>query len=152
MASGMTERGRFRILEGYFQSLNLPFKFYIALVTNFTVPSKATNLLGDLQQIAVGNGYLDGGFELNPDAVDFTLVEDDTNDRSVLTVKDVTWTASLGPIPSSGLGASFGVLTDDNATVASRDVYAYFDLSTPRSVAEFFPLTISGMQVRLREP
>jgi len=152
MASGMTNRGRFRMEEGYFQRQSLPLSFHIALVTNLNVPDDDTNLLSDLDEIAAGNGYIAGGEILTPGTVDFpTATEDDVNDRAVLTIRDIIWTATLGPIPFSGLGASYSVLLDDNAVVGSRDVLAWFDLSGPRSVLEGAPLTVSGMALRLKK-
>ncbi|MBN1286437.1 MAG: hypothetical protein JXB47_13645 [Anaerolineae bacterium] len=77
------------------------------------------------------------------------LTEDDVNDRALVQVKDVTWTASGGPIPASGDGARWAALTDDNATVADRKVLAWFDLSSDRAVSSGQPLTLQDCEIRL---
>jgi len=108
--------------------------------------------MSDLTQIAVANGYSDGGYSLTPGATDFdTLTEDDTNDRGLVQVKNVVWTASGGSIPGSGDGARYAVLTDDNVTVASREVYMYWDLTSDRSVSDGQALTLQDLELRINE-
>ena len=75
----------------------------------------------------------------------------DANDRGELQIRDFVWTASGGPIPASGLGALYMVLTDDNATVASREVYCYFSLGSARTVSSGQTLTIQNAEMRLTE-
>jgi hypothetical protein len=129
-----------------------PTTFYVALVTSATAPTADTNTLGDLTQIAAGNGYTSGGIAVARNSTDFdTLTEDDTNDRGDLQIKDLTWTASGGSIPGSGNGARYAVLTDDNATVNSREVYAYWDLTSDRSVSTGQTLTLQNLEIRLSE-
>jgi hypothetical protein len=109
----------------------VPSSFYLALVTADTPPTTATKKLGELAQIAAGNGYANGGAVLTRGETDFTpLTEDDLRGRSVLRVATKTVTASGGAIPSSGGRARYVVLTGDNATVADREVWAYWDLGT----------------------
>jgi hypothetical protein len=129
-----------------------PTTFYVALVTSATAPTADTNTLGDLTQIAAGNGYTSGGIAVARNSTDFdTLTEDDTNDRGDLQIKDLTWTASGGSIPGSGNGARYAVLTDDNGTVNSREVYAYWDLTSDRSVSTGQTLTLQNLEIRLSE-
>jgi hypothetical protein len=129
-----------------------PTTFYVALVTSAAAPTADTNTLGDLTQIAAGNGYTSGGIAVARNSTDFdTLTEDDTNDRGDLQIKDLTWTASGGSIPGSGNGARYAVLTDDNATVNSREVYAYWDLTSDRSVSTGQTLTLQNLEIRLSE-
>jgi hypothetical protein len=129
-----------------------PTTFYVALVTSAAAPTADTNTLGDLTQIAAGNGYTSGGIAVARNSTDFdTLTEDDTNDRGDLQIKDLTWTASGGSIPGSGNGARYAVLTDDNGTVNSREVYAYWDLTSDRSVSTGQTLTLQNLEIRLSE-
>jgi hypothetical protein len=129
-----------------------PTTFYVALVTSAAAPTADTNTLGDLTQIAAGNGYTSGGIAVARNTTDFdTLTEDDTNDRGDLQIKDLTWTASGGSIPGSGNGARYAVLTDDNGTVNSREVYAYWDLTSDRSVSTGQTLTLQNLEIRLSE-
>jgi hypothetical protein len=79
------------------------------------------------------------------------LTEDDTNDRGLVQVKDIAWTASGGSIPASGNGARYAVLTDDNGTVGSREVYAYWDLTADRTVSVGQTLTLQNLELRLNE-
>jgi hypothetical protein len=147
--AGFTNRGKYRTLEATFRGDDT---FYVALVTSADAPGPDTNTLGDLTQIATGNGYADGGYELTGNGTDFdTLTEDDSNDRGLIQIKDVAWTASGGAIPASGGGARYAVLTDDNATVASREVLAYWDLSSDRSVSSGDTLTLQDLELRINE-
>jgi hypothetical protein len=149
MASGMTNKGRYRILE-LLKGGTLPTNFYVALVTD--TPDEDTNTMSDLTEIAAGNGYTSGGYQLTPNGTDFpTLTEDDTNDLARLTTKTISWTASGGSIPASGSGALFAVFTDDNGTVASREIWAWHDLSGPLSVSDTQSLTITSISLTLSD-
>jgi hypothetical protein len=141
------------ILEAYFRNAGSPTTFYMALVTSATTPTADINMFSELTQITAGNGYTTGGYQLSKNATDFdVLTEDDTNDRGYIQVKDIVWTASGGGIPSAGNGARWAVLLDDTVTVASREVYAYFDLSSDRQVSEGQTLSLANTELRLDEP
>jgi hypothetical protein len=141
MASNWTNRGRYKALEHVFRGAALPTNFFVALITNAAVPTVDTNTLGELTQIASGNGYTTNGISLTKNATDFdVLTEDDTNDRALIQIKDLVWTAS---------GAYYAVLTDDNATPANRLVYAFHDLVGPISVSSGQPLTVQDIELRL---
>jgi len=150
MASGLTNKGAYEILNMVFRGETPPTNFYVALVTADDVPTQDTDTLGDLTEIAAGNGYSSGGYQLDRNSTDFdTLNEDDTNNKAVLQIKNVTFTASGGSIPASGNDARYAVLTDDNATVANRKVYAWFDLGAAYSVADGDALTLVDLEVDL---
>ncbi len=150
--AGWSNKGKYKILGWALRAETPPTNFYVALVVVTVVPTADTNLLGDLTQIAVGNGYATGGYQIARSAVGFDVwTEDDTNDRGLIQVKDVVWTASGGPIPASGLGARYAVLTDDNATVASREIYAYWDLVSDRTVSVGQTLTLQDCELRINE-
>lgn len=149
MASGWTNKGAFQMLGILFRNTTEPTAFFLALVTNATPPTADTNTLGGLTEIAAGNGYTSGGISIARDATDFdTLTEDDGNDRAFVQIKDTVWTASGGTLPGSGDGARYAVLTDDNGTVGSREVYAYFDLVSDRSVSSGQTLTLQNCELR----
>ena len=80
------------------------------------------------------------------------LTEDDANDRGLTQAKDIVWTASGGSIPASGDGARYAVLLDDNATVGSREVLAWWDLTSDRSVSDGQTLTLQDCELRLNAP
>jgi len=133
-----------------FRAVAVSTNYFIALVTSATPPTVDINTLGEMTEITAGNGYAAGGFSLTPGATDFdSLVEDDGNDRAELQVKDVVWTASSGPIPLSGGDARYAVITDDNGTVGSREVYAFWDLSTGRQISDTQTLTLQDLELRL---
>ena len=150
MASGVTNRGKFAFLNAYFRATGIPTNLYVALCTSATTPTVDINTLSELTEIAAGNGYTAGGYQLARNATDWdTLTEDDTGDLAKVLAKDVAWTASGGSLPASGNGARWAVLTDDNATQGSRIVIAWWDLVSDRSVSVGQPLTLQDCEVRL---
>lgn len=149
---GWTNKGKFNIVEWAFRKMNIPTNLNLALVTSAVAPNADTNTLGELTQIATGNGYADGGYQLNMNDTDFdSIIEDDTNDRSRIQVKDVAWIATGGSIPASGSGARYAVLTDDNATIANREVLIYWDLESDRTVSDGQTLALQDCEIRLNE-
>lgn len=152
MASGVTNKGKYNMLGGYWRGVAEPTNFYIRLITAAVVPTVDTNTASELTQIAAGNGYTAGGISLTPGATDFDVfTEDDTNDRALIQVKDMVWTASGGSIPASGDGASYAVATDDNATDGSREILAFWDLTSARTVSDGQTLTLQDLEIRLTE-
>lgn len=150
--AGWTNKGKAAVLEGVFRNAGVPTNFYVALFTSATAPTQDTNTKSQLTEIANGNGYVTGGTSLTKNATDFdVLTEDDTNDRGLIQIKDLTWTASTGPIPASGDGARYACLTDDNATQGSREIWAYWDLTSDRSVSDGQDLTLQDCELRLNE-
>lgn len=151
--TGMTNRGKKKLMDYYFRRQGtLPTNFYIALLTSATAPGPDTNVLGDLTQIAAGNGYTSGGIQITPNTTDLdTMTEDDAADKSILQVKDIVWTASGGSMPGSGNGARYAVLTDDNGTVANREVLFYWDLVSDRVVSAGQTLTLQNLEMQLTE-
>lgn len=150
MANGWTNKGKAHVLGITFQNLTEKTNYYIALVTSATSPDVDINTLSQMTEIAAGNGYTTGGYELTPGDTDFdTLTEDDTGNTGTVLIKDVVWTASGGTIPGSGSGARWAVLTDDNATVGSREVYAWWDLATDLSVTTGQTLTLSDLGLEI---
>jgi len=152
MAVGWTNRGKYKALDWIFRNATEVTNFYVALVTSATAPTADTNTLGELTEIAAGNGYTTGGYQLTPGATDFDVInEDDTNDLGKIQIKDIVWTASGGSIPASGNGARYAVLTDDNATVGSRLVLGYWNLVSDRTVSSGQSLTLQDCELRLTE-
>ena len=152
MAVGWTNRGQFSALSWVFQGGTIPTNFYVALVTSAVAPGPDINTFGELTEIAAGNGYATGGEALTPNDTDFDVInEDDTNDLAKIQIRDVVWTASGGSIPDSGSGARYAVLLDDNATVGSRLVLAYWDLTSDRSVSDGQSLTLQDCELRITE-
>lgn len=148
MASGITNRGRFKMLDWCFRGSALPTNYYVALCTSAATPTVDTNTFSELTEIAAGNGYTAGGISLTKNSTDFdTLTEDDTNDKALVQIKDLIWTASGGSLPASGNGARWAILTDDNATPGSRLVLAWWDLVSDRSVSVGQPLTLQNCEL-----
>jgi len=150
--AGWTNKGKVSILDGYFRAAGAPSLFYVMLITSATAPDADTNTFHDVHGIATGNGYADGGYELSKSATAFDVLnENDATDRGEIEIKDVVWTASGGNLPAAGDGARYAVLTDDNATTDSREIYAYWDLSSDRTVSDGQSLTLAGLELRLAE-
>lgn len=150
--AGWTNKGKVRIFNSFHRNTSTPTNFYVALVTSAVAPTADTNTLSDLTEIAAGNGYTTGGISLNRNATDFdTLTENDANDRGEIQIKDLVWTASGGSIPASGGGARYAVLTDDNGTVANREVLYFWDLSSDQSVSDGQTLTLQDCEIRITE-
>lgn len=150
--AGWSNKGKFNLLEWGFRKENIPTNLYVALVTSATAPDADTNILSDLTEITAGNGYTTGGFQLDMNSTDFDVItEDDTNDRALVQIKDVSWTASGGNLPSAGSGARYAVLTDDNGTVANREIITFWDLSSDRTVSDTQTLLLSDLEIRLNE-
>ncbi len=150
--AGWTNKGKYSIMDEYFRNATEPTNFYVALVTSATAPTADTNTLSQLTEIAANNGYTTGGYQLARNGTDFdVLTENDTDDRGDMQIKDIVWTASGGPIPASGNGARYAVLTDDNVTVGSRLVLAWWDLTSDRSVSDGQTLTLQNCELRLTE-
>ena len=149
---GYTNRGKFRILKGFFQGLLLPVNFFIALIDDSIVPTADTNTMADVSEVPAGNGYTSGGISVARDAVDFDVItEDDVNDRALVQIKDIVWTGTGGPLPSGGNGARRSVLTDDNGTVSLREIISTFDLVSNRLVSAGQTLTLQDAEFRLTE-
>jgi len=150
--TGVTNKGKYRLLGYAFVADTIPTTFYVALLTSASAPDADTNVMSDHTQIATGNGYTDGGYQLTPGATDFDVwTEEDGTDQGTVQIKDVVWTASGGPIPSSGDGARYAVLTDDDGTVANREILAYWDLTSDRSVSVGQTLTLQDCEIDLNE-
>lgn len=150
--AGFTNKGKARMLNGFMRGQSVPTTFYMALVTSATAPTQDTNTLSELTEIAAGNGYTTGGLAVARNTTDFdTYTEDDTGDLAYVRIKDLVWTASGGNLPASGSGARYAVLLDDNATVGSREVLAYFDLSSDRTVSSGQTLTLVDLELRLTQ-
>jgi hypothetical protein len=150
MASGFTNRGKFKLLDWVFRGTALPTNFYVALCTSAATPTADTNTFSELTEIAAGNGYTAGGISLTKNSTDFdTLTEDDSGDLGKVLIKDLAWTASGGTLPASGNGARWAILTDDNPTQGSRLVLAWWDLTSDRSVSSGQPLTLQDCELRL---
>lgn len=138
----LTNRGAKNIFDIVFRGASAPANFYAALVK--TTPTVDTNTLSELTEVAAGNGYTAGGIQLNRNTTDFpSLVENDTDNRAELLIRDLVWTASGGTLPSDGAGATYLVLTDANATLGSREVWGFWSLTSARVVSDGQTLTIN---------
>lgn len=150
--AGLTNRGKYLICQSFFRNTGAPTTFYVALVTSAAAPTADTDTLSQLTEIANGNGYTTGGLAVARNATDFdVLTEDDSGDTAYVQIKDLVWTASGGNLPGSGSGARYAVLVDDNATVGSRQVIAYWDLTADRTVSSGQSLTLQNCQLNLSE-
>jgi len=150
--AGFTNKGKYRMLGAIFRGETLPTNFYVALVTDAVAPAADINTFGELTEIADTQGYTTGGIQLTPGATDFdTWTESDANDNALVQIKDLVWTASGGSLPASGDGARYAVLLDDNVTIGSREVWAFWDLVSARSVSDTQTLTLADLEMDFNE-
>ena len=153
-----TNRGKFLLLDWVFHAETMPDTFYVVLITGDNVPTVDTNTLSELTEIADGNGYDEGGYELVTGDTDFDVfTEDDANDRALVQLKDIVWDASSGAeIPASGNGARYAVLTDGDGSSGEdmdiRQVIAVWDLLWSREVTDGLALTLANCELQAVEP
>jgi hypothetical protein len=145
-----TNRGAYLMLGVFFRGATAPSTFYAPLYTSAIAPDQDRNTNADMTQIATGNGYSDGGASVARSAAGFDVyTEDDTNNRALVQCADIVYTASGGNLPSSGNGARYIGLTDDNATVANRQIIGLLDLVSDRTVSSGQSLTIQDAEFRI---
>lgn len=145
MASGVTDRGRAKILNYTFDGTTAPATFYYALCTDATTPTVATNVFSDLTEIATGNGYTQFGNSMASDTA-FTVTEVDGTPGAKVVLSNQEFTGSGGTLPSSG-SARWAVLLDTNSTGAN--VLAWFDLSANTSVSDGQTLSINASTINV---
>jgi hypothetical protein len=152
--AGVTNRGKFLLLQEFFRATGAPTNIFAALITDAVVPTEDTDTFSELTEIAAGNGYTAGGISLTRNATDFDVLteNDGATDNAIVQVKDLVWTASSGPLPASGDGARYLVLTDDDATPGDRQIIAFFDLGSAITVSDGQPLTVQDTEIQLTEP
>jgi len=150
--AGWTNRGKYRTIRVALGSTDTPASFRVFLLTPATAPTAGTNTLADVTQVADGNGYSTGGYAIARNTTDWdTFTEGDTGSRAFAQLKDVVWTASGGAIPSAGSGARYACLGNYTSTLASTDVWYYWDLSSERTVSDGQTLTLQNCEVRVNE-
>jgi len=149
--AGWTNRGKYACMALWTRTTEpVTTTFYMALVKS--TPDADDNTMADLTEIITGSSYVSGGTAIARNATDFdVLTEDDTGDRAYAQIKDIAWTASGGQLPLDGNGATYAVITDDDATVANRDVYHYGSLGSARVVSDGQTLTIQDFELDLTE-
>ena len=154
MASIFTNRGKYLLLGNFFRKETHPVTadFYAILYTDDTSPTVDTNVNSDMTEVPVGNGYSTGGEAVADTSAGWDVwTEDDTNDRGLIQAADITYTASGGDLPNGDSARWMGI-TDDNATVANRQVIGVFDLVSNRQVSDTQSLIIQDAEFRLDTP
>lgn len=146
--AGVTNRGKYLLLNFAFRAATRPTNYYIGLATSAAAPTADTNVQSELTQVGSGTGYTTNGQSLTPNATDFdVLTEDDTNDRAFIQLRDITWTAAGG-----NLGAArYAYLTDDNATPANRQIVNWWDLASDRTVSDTQSLILQNCEIRIND-
>jgi len=140
-----------RLLETL-RGVSLPTNFYVMLFTSASAPDADSNVASDLTEVAGGNGYVTGGYSLTKNATDFdTISEDDSGNFGSLKLKDVVWTASGGSIPASGGDARYACLVNSDGTVADREIWIYWDLTSDRSVSSGQAITLDDCEIKISE-
>ena len=150
MASSFTNRGKYTMIRHLFdRGVALPTNFNFILTDDSKTPNVDDNDLTGYTEVPNGNGYTTNGLAKAANATNFpSVTEDDTSDFAEITIADLAWTASGGNLPASGNGARWCLMLDDNATPASREIYAFIDLGSNRIVSDTQSLTITGTKLR----
>ena len=150
MASGFTNKGKFKMLKHLFdRSEALPPSFNFVLVTSATTPDADSNTMSQFTEIANGNGYTTNGINRTANATNFPgVVEVDASDYAEILILDLVWTASGGNLPGSGGASRWCLMLDNNATPANREVYAWIDLGADRTVSDGQSLTLDDPKLR----
>lgn len=144
-----TNRFFYRVQEWIFNGGSVPSNFYLAFVTDATPPTSDTDTLSQLTEISAGGGYSAGGIQLSPNATDFPgLTEDDVNNDSEISMRNITVVASGGSIGPF----RYAVLTDDNVTLGDREVFAFWDLGSDITVTDGQSFTLQDGLFRFRQP
>ena len=112
-------------------------------------PGPKTQTLSDLNEIALGNGYPEGGLEITLDDTGIPVFAEVTTApmRFYFRIQNTDFVASGGNLPASGLGARYVVLLDDNATPADRVVIGYYDLIAARAVSDTQKISVNGAEL-----
>ena len=69
--AGWTNKGKAHVLGVTFRGVSPPTNYYVALLTSASAPGVDTNTLSQLTEIAAGNGYTSGGYQLSRNSPDF---------------------------------------------------------------------------------
>jgi len=157
-AQGVTDVGKMWIAAWAFADTTAFDTLFVMLCTDDVTPDADVETFATLTPIATGNGYqstggigANEGFLLPGNAADFYAITHGAG-YARIKIRDIVWTAAGGSIPASGDGARWAVLTDNNATIDSRVVIAWWDLSSDRSVTVGNTLTLSDLEIRLTAP
>lgn len=148
--TGVTNRGKRRLLEWPLNATTLPTNFFAALFTaNFT-PIATTSIRSALQEVVAGNGYTAGGIALAKNVTDFPgITQDDTNNLSKILVRNLTWTAIGGDLPANDVGARWMGLCSGAAGV--DDVIAFWDLGASRVVTNTQQLQVNSAEIDITD-
>lgn len=130
-----------------FDSQSVATGLRLVLITAAAAPTVDTSTFSGLTEIAAGNGYTTGGITVTM-GTDTTLTQDDANNLAKIVIADKTITASGGAVPASGSGARYVVLTDANATLNSRQVYAWWDLGGDVTIGSGNSLLLDDLTLR----
>ena len=137
----MTNRGQLMLLKFAFGEETVPTSFKVKLVTDSSI-APTVDLFAELNERPAGGGYSLGGTSFDKDDITFTQYNGAIHAMAVVADDTILWTAT-GPIPSSGTGYTFAVITDGST---ADNVIAYVDLDGPDSLNEFEILSVNKIQ------
>lgn len=129
---GWTDRGRLRVLQRLHDGTALPGSYKVHLCTEVDEPGAETVLLSELTQIANGNGYSTNGIDVAISTSNASVADGGVANKATLTVSVVV--TATGNVPASGNPIAYVVLTDDNATVANREVLYFWGLDRTQTM------------------
>ena len=98
------------------------------MLTN-TAPVASNTIKANITEIASGNGYVSGG-----NTATVTSSAQTSGTYKLVLGDPATWTASGGPIPSTGDGFRYAVLFNDSAT--NKELIGWWDYGSSVTLAD----------------
>jgi hypothetical protein len=149
--AGWTNRGKLRTLN-FLGGTNTPATFRVFLLTPATAPTAGTNTISAVTQVNQGNGYNTDGMTIALNTTDFdTFTEQDGSTNAFAQLRDLVWTAAGGAIPNGGSGARYAALGNYTSTLASTEIWYWWDLTSERTVSNGQTLTLQNCQIQIDE-
>ena len=140
MSTEHSNHYKYQLHNGNIDWSNDSFKI-ILMDTGFTFDKDADATYADVSsdELSTGNGYTQNTKTLS----NISISEDDTNDRSVVTCDDISWTANGGTIgPTPGVAIFDDSTTDDT-------VVAYLDFGGEITIADGNDLDVADITIIL---
>jgi len=140
--AGVTNRGKFNILNHVFRGVTLPSNYYIFLVSD--TPTEDTDTLGQLTEVnvAAGEVALPTGGSDGIASFDTITETDSSTDNAIIQIKNCVF---AGPI----VAATHAVMVD--GTTTGDDVWAFWSLGGATTVSTGQNLTLQDLQINLQE-
>ena len=141
-----TNIGKQRMFEQFFEASSAPSDFYLAASPSSAEFNASTVYVSSVGEVTASGGYVSGGL----------LVERGGGVSGFLTTTGVDFAIaqlSGSYVLSANTGQSINdvkvfMLTDDNATVGGREIYAYWSTGSDVDIGDGSTLTITSASLQ----